>query len=172
MYGKGLIEGFKITWKNFWNSGFGYGPGVVTEEYPDVKPYLPPRFRGNFEFELDKCIACSLCMQACPNKRAIQLTIGKDENNKRKMDGFVMDLGYCLFCGLCVEACPTDALRWVQEFELACYMRDDMVQDMMVRGIVKKPETVEQVLASLEEEANSKFEPKSEDNESTEQRGE
>ena len=43
----------------------------VTIQYPDEKPYLPPRFRGRIILSRDpdgqeRCVACYLCAAACP----------------------------------------------------------------------------------------------------------
>src|SRR5437868_10484449 len=43
----------------------------VTIQYPDEKPYLPPRWRGRIILSRDpdgeeRCVACYLCAVACP----------------------------------------------------------------------------------------------------------
>jgi len=119
---KGLITGLGVTLKHFIK--WFVAKDAVTEQYPDVKPNLPPRSHGTFKLEIPKCISCGLCANACPN-RVIQLASEKDENNKKKLTGYKMMVERCLFCGLCVESCPTKALKWSPEFETACYERED-----------------------------------------------
>ena len=38
----------------------------ITELYPEEKPFVPEDGRGLHVFEEDKCIACKMCMTACP----------------------------------------------------------------------------------------------------------
>ena len=117
MYGFGLLKGMKITMKRFFKK-------KVTQQYPEVKPVLPPRSHGSFNFEFDKCIACNMCADACPNG-VIRVDFNKDEKGKRVLTEYNMNLGYCLFCGLCVKACPKDAINFKTDFDMTCYNRMD-----------------------------------------------
>ncbi len=126
MLGKGLFTGLGITLKRM------LGPNI-TEFYPEEMPNLPTTVRSSMGLEPEKCISCSLCAMACPNK-VITLTSEKDENNKKVLKTYQMDLGRCLFCGLCTEACPTSALTVTQEFENAVFDVDDMKWDMIQRS--------------------------------------
>ncbi|MEW6623269.1 MAG: NADH-quinone oxidoreductase subunit I [Bacillota bacterium] len=123
MYGKGLLTGLSITLKHLFGK-------AITQQYPEVKPVLPPNSHGFFDFSLDKCISCGMCAKSCPNN-VIELASTRDENNKRKLTSFKMELGYCLFCGLCVEACPTDALNFTTDFELSTYRRDGTIYEFV-----------------------------------------
>ncbi|MBP1760063.1 MAG: NADH:ubiquinone oxidoreductase chain I-like protein [Firmicutes bacterium] len=126
MLGKGLFTGLGITLKRM------LGPNI-TEFYPEEMPNLPKTVRSSMGLEPEKCISCSLCAMACPNK-VITLTSEKDENNKKVLKTYQMDLGRCLFCGLCTEACPTSALTVTQEFENAVFDVDEMKWDMIERS--------------------------------------
>lgn len=121
--GKGLFIGLGITLRHFIRY-FTTKDDCVTQQYPEVKPNLPPSSHGTFKLDIPKCIACGLCSNACPNK-VITVSSEKDENNKKKLTGYKMLTERCLFCGLCVEACPAKALYWSTEFEHACYDRED-----------------------------------------------
>lgn len=126
MLGKGLLTGLGITLKRM------LGPNI-TEFYPEEMPDLPKVVRSSMGLDPEKCISCSLCAMACPNK-VITLTSEKDENNKKVLKTYQMDLGRCLFCGLCTEACPTKALIATQEFENAVFNIEDMNWDMIERS--------------------------------------
>lgn len=126
MFGKGLFTGLGITLKRM------LGPNI-TEFYPEEMPDLPKTVRSSMGLEPEKCISCSLCAMACPNK-VITLTSEKDENNKKVLKTYQMDLGRCLFCGLCTEACPTSALTVTQDFENAVFDVKDMSWDMIKRS--------------------------------------
>ncbi|ATW28034.1 NuoI/complex I 23 kDa subunit family protein [Candidatus Formimonas warabiya] len=117
MFGQGLITGLGVTIKKFFGK-------KITQQYPEEMPNLPPRSHGFFTFHKDKCTACTLCANACPN-RVIRISTERDENKKKYLTEYTMDLCYCLFCGLCVETCPTQALTWNQNFELAQFHRKD-----------------------------------------------
>lgn len=119
MYGKGLVVGLKVTINRFFAR-------KVTQNYPEVKPDLPQRSHGSFDFQSDKCISCGLCANACPNC-VIKVESAKGEDGKKVLQSYRMSLGYCLFCGLCVEACPTKALSFKRDFELACSQKDGTV---------------------------------------------
>jgi NADH-quinone oxidoreductase subunit I len=119
MFGKGLIKGLQITIKRFFSKN-------VTQKYPEVKPSLPERSFGSFDFDAAKCISCNLCANACPN-RTIKVDSHKDEQGKRVLDQYRLNIGYCMFCRLCIEACPTAALKSKTDFELACFGKDAVV---------------------------------------------
>ena len=126
MFGQGLIKGLEITIGKFFGK-------KVTEKYPEVYPNLFERFHGSFKLNLNKCIACGICANACPNK-VIEITSEKDENNKKKLTGYKVKIGQCLFCGLCVESCPPKALKNSTDFELSCYRREDCTLDLFAAG--------------------------------------
>jgi len=124
MFGQGLLKGLGLTWHLFFGK-------AITEQYPERRPNLPPASHGSLHLDKDKCTACSLCANACPNK-AILLESERDEEKKRYLTGYKIILGQCLFCGLCVESCPQGALTWKPDFELACYHYEDTIQDLLV----------------------------------------
>lgn len=119
MIGEGLVKGLKITLKRFFAK-------KITIQYPEEMPNLPSRSHGSFILYPEKCIACGLCVNACPNG-VIKLDSFRNEENKKVLENYKMSLGYCLFCGLCVEACPTDAINFKTDFEIAGFSRDDTV---------------------------------------------
>lgn len=117
--GKGLLRGLRRTFRTFLEK-------PVTVEYPEQRPEVDPRARGAFDFTPEKCIACELCVRACPNN-AIQLGWEKGEGEgaaKRRLTSYHLEPGLCLFCGLCAEACPTKALATAPRYELATTKRE------------------------------------------------
>lgn len=143
MYGFGLLKGMKITMKRFFKK-------KVTQQYPEVKPILPPRSHGSFKFEFDKCISCNMCADACPNS-VIRVDFTKDEKGKRELQEYNMNLGYCLFCGLCVKACPKDAINFSPAFDMTCYDKIDTSYHWK-KPVVKTIEVETAVEASSEAE--------------------
>src|SRR3954464_13249742 len=58
------IKGFGVTFKQIFKK-------PITQQYPEYKRPLYPRFRGRprlwrRENGLEKCVGCSLCAAACP----------------------------------------------------------------------------------------------------------
>jgi NADH-quinone oxidoreductase subunit I len=76
----------------------------VTQEYPEVKPFLPPRYRGRIVLTRDpdgeeRCVACNLCAVACP-VGCISLQATEDEQGRRLAEFFRINFSRCIFCGL------------------------------------------------------------------------
>jgi NADH-quinone oxidoreductase subunit I len=119
LFGSGLLKGLGITAKHTYEK-------EITHQYPEERPVLQQRYRGSLEYDFPKCIACGLCITACPNN-VLTLDTFKDENSKKKqVDKYTIDLQYCLFCNLCVEICPTDTLYFSKNFELTQINRDSI----------------------------------------------
>lgn len=138
MIGKGLVKGLTITIGRFFKP-------KETVQYPEVRCPLPDGFHGKPVFYYDKCIACSQCVLACPNK-VIQLETETVEK-KRIITKYDFDQQYCLFCGLCVEACPKDAIQFEKDFELTQYDRS------AIKLRFVKPEQVEKKKNEVKKEA-------------------
>lgn len=143
MFGKGLVKGLKITLKNMLSK-------KQTVKYPYTKLEMFPRFHGRFQIDTDKCIACGLCVNACPN-RVIQMERQK-VGKKQYLTKYSMDIEYCLFCGLCVEACPTDALNFSDVLDMSQYRKEWVSLNMVDR---EAPETLD-VLGGNSENAAEK----------------
>lgn len=106
-----------------------------TREYPEEVCPLPERSRGRLYFIEEKCIACNMCVKACPID-AIDLQFHREErevDGKTKkvpvIDKYTVDIGLCISCGLCNEHCPTDAVYQANEYETAYYYRELFVMD-------------------------------------------
>ena len=136
MIGQGLLTGMGITLKRFFGKG-------MTVQYPEVKLPMAERFRGGvLELNGDKCIACGLCVMACPNN-VIVMTTDKDENNKKRLTSYLHHSGMCLFCNLCLEVCPVQALRWTKDYEMATFHRPMLTSDCLAQFCQKKELSVE-----------------------------
>lgn len=104
---------------------------VVTRQYPEQQPVLPPAVRGQVVMPHDaqgehKCTACTICEKACPNGSISVLTT-RNIAGRKVLGRYIYRLDQCTQCGLCVEACPFDAIRMGQGHELATTDKDDLV---------------------------------------------
>lgn len=128
---KGLLSGMGLTFKYLVRFD-----KVITQQYPENRATLviPPRTRGKVELIKNdngagyKCTACGLCVKACPNN---SITVEKERDpvtKKMRLTKYEYRFDRCTLCGLCVEACKFDALRMGQQFEVATYSREELIQ--------------------------------------------
>lgn len=119
----------------------------VTIQYPEQRPYIPPRWRGRIILSRDpdgqeRCVACNLCAVACP-VGCIALQATEDEQDRRYPAFFRINFSRCIFCGYCEEACPTNAIQLTPDFEMSEYKRQNLVyekEDLLISGTGKYPE--------------------------------
>lgn len=118
----------------------------VTVQYPEERPYLPPRWRGRIVLTRDpdgeeRCVACHLCAVACPvDCIALQATEDPTARERRYPEFFRINFSRCIYCGYCEEACPTYAIQLVPDFEQSEYARRNMVyekEDLLISGTGK-----------------------------------
>jgi len=115
-----------------------------TVEYPEVMPYLPPRYRARIVLTRDpdgeeRCVACNLCAAACPVD-CIALQKTEDDEGRWYPEWFRINFSRCVVCGLCEEACPTHAIQLTPDFEYCEYNRQNMVyekEDLLISGTGK-----------------------------------
>ncbi len=124
-----FFEGMAVTFRS------QHPKALVTEQYPLERPTLSEAYRGQPRLKKDEltgetlCIACGLCVNACPEK-LIKVEGEKDpETKKKKMTTFSYDVSRCMFCGLCQEACPQECLVLTKDYEMALYQREGMLLD-------------------------------------------
>lgn len=119
----------------------------VTQQYPEEKPDLPPRWRGRIILSRDpdgqeRCVACYLCAAACPVD-CIALQKTEDETGRWYPEWFRINFSRCIFCGYCEEACPTYAIQLISDFEMSEYDRQNMVYEkehLLISGTGKYPD--------------------------------
>ncbi|MDN5937300.1 MAG: NADH-quinone oxidoreductase subunit NuoI [Salinisphaera sp.] len=117
-----------------------------TIQYPEQRPYMPPRFRGRIVLTRDpdgeeRCVACNLCAVACPVD-CIALTKTEDDHGRWYPDTFRINFSRCIYCGLCEEACPTYAIQLTPDYEMGEFERQQMVyekDDLLISGVGKRP---------------------------------
>ena len=108
------LKGFAVTFRQIFKK-------PITQQYPEYKRPVYPRFRGRHrlwrhENGLEKCVGCSLCAAACP---ADCIRVVADENtaDNRVSPGeryariYEINLSRCIFCGYCELACPSTRSR-------------------------------------------------------------
>jgi NADH-quinone oxidoreductase subunit I len=107
----------------------------VTQEFPEVKPELPPNYRGVHRLNRDeqgrvKCVACFLCATACP-ARCIDIVAAPAPwpDRDKFPQTFVIDELRCIYCGMCEEACPVDAIELTSLYDFTGLSRAEMLFD-------------------------------------------
>ncbi len=132
-----MLSNLRSIWEAFKHA---FSP-PDTVQYPEEKPYLPPRWRGRIILSRDpdggeRCVACYLCAVACPVD-CISLQATEDENNRRYPEFFRINFSRCIFCGYCEDACPTYAIQLTPDFEMSEYDRQNLVyekEDLLIEG--------------------------------------
>lgn len=121
--GLGLLKGLGVTIKHMFRP-------ASTQQYPHVKPDLPPRTRGVIALMDENCTVCMLCSRECPDwciyidshKETVPpAREGGRARTRNVLDRFAIDFALCMYCGICIEVCPFDALFWSPEFEYSEY---------------------------------------------------
>lgn len=128
-----ILGGLWITLKNIFKR-------KVTLEYPEQRPELSGRYRGEPTLIKDpdgrrKCVSCQLCEFVCPPK-AIKITPAQiDESGEysfieKAPAKFEINMLRCIYCGLCQEACPERAIVLQKKFSANSYDRESMIRNM------------------------------------------
>lgn len=93
----------------------------MTVRFPYESIPIPEGYRGEHEFDIDRCIGCGLCANICPN-RAIEMVEAPEEDKDEQPEFYPqIDLGKCCFCGLCQDRCPHGAIELTKNFFLSTF---------------------------------------------------
>lgn len=123
---RSLLTGMRLT-----GYYFSHQKEIITEQYPEVKPTLAERFKGEVvmphnENNEHRCTGCQACELACPNgtiKIVTKSEVNAEGKKKKAIDTFVYRLELCTMCNLCVEACPSDAIKMSNDYEHSVFDR-------------------------------------------------
>jgi NADH-quinone oxidoreductase chain I len=107
------VKGFAVTFRQLFKK-------PITQQYPEYKRPVYPRFRGRHRLHLhdnglEKCVGCSLCAAACPAD-CIRVVAEENTPENRVSPGeryariYEINMSRCIFCGYCELDCPFDAI--------------------------------------------------------------
>ena len=120
------VKGFSVTLRHLFRK-------PVTQQYPEYKRPVYPRFRGRHQLHrhpngLEKCVGCSACPADCirvvPAENTVDNRVSAGERYARIYE---INMARCIFCGYCELACPFDAITMGNDYELADYSRSDLI---------------------------------------------
>jgi NADH-quinone oxidoreductase subunit I len=140
-----IAKGMAITIRHFFKK-------KVTIQYPEVKRYLGPVFRGRHVLKRDedgreRCTACGLCAVACPAEAismvAAERTKGEENLYREEKYAAVYEINMlrCIFCGLCEEACPKQAVYLRHDEMIPVFTERDQViwgKDLLVEDMTNR----------------------------------
>jgi NADH-quinone oxidoreductase subunit I len=121
------LIGMKITFGHLFQK-------KVTIQYPDERYPIPDTARNRLYVNMDDCIGCNQCSNACPvNCISIETVkslatedLGTTSTGQKKrlwVTKFDIDFAKCCFCGLCTFPCPTECIKMTTFFEYSEYSR-------------------------------------------------
>src|SRR5262249_35182286 len=116
----GSMRGLAVTFRQIFRK-------PITQEYPEFKRPVYPRFRGRHRLHLhdnglEKCVGCSLCAAACPAD-CIRVVPAENDPDDRVSAGeryariYEINMSRCIFCGYCELACPFDAITLPHHYD-------------------------------------------------------
>ena len=140
-----VFDAFWNTLKGLWVTLKVLFLPSITVQYPTEKIVPYARFRGMLAYDAQTCIACGMCVRACPSKcialaKAAPVPAPAPVEGRPaapavrvgpKIDWYTIDYGRCNFCGLCEESCPTKprkALWHSLDYEAVFSTREEMVR--------------------------------------------
>jgi NADH-quinone oxidoreductase subunit I len=133
LYVPAIFQGLQTTARHAAKALFG--GGVITQQYPEVEPKLPPNYRGVHRLNRDeegrvKCVACYMCSTACP-AHCIDIVAAPSPwpDREKYPETFVIDELRCIYCGMCEQACPVDAIELTTLYDLTGMTREEMMFD-------------------------------------------
>jgi len=89
-----------------------------TTRFPAEPCVVPEKYRGKPEFDLDTCIGCGACVNACPS--SVCLTQEDDLEADPPVRRITLNYYTCIFCGNCSDNCTTETgIKLSKEWDLA-----------------------------------------------------
>ncbi len=93
----------------------------------------------------EMCIACGICVDACPDAVIFLKSTPVDEKQKDVVfaDLYSIDMNLCCYCGLCTEACPTKSIVMTGDYEFSVYNKGNnlITMDRLKIGLDRQPAT-------------------------------
>ena len=141
---KYMLQGLEVTFDHMRRR-------PVTIQYPYEKLIPSERYRGRIPFEMDKCIACEVCVRVCPINLPVVDWVMNKQAKKKELRNYSIDFGVCIFCGNCVEYCPTNCLSMTEEYELSTFDRHSLNFDNVALGRLPTNVTTDPSVKALRE---------------------
>jgi NADH-quinone oxidoreductase subunit I len=137
LYLPAIVEGLQTTARHLGRALSG--SGMLTRQFPEERPHLPPNYRGVHRLNRDekgrvKCVACYMCSTICP-AHCIDIVAApapvpwQVDGREKYPETFVIDELRCIYCGMCEQACPVDAIELTTLGDLTGLSREEMMFD-------------------------------------------
>ena len=98
--------------------------GPYTSKFPKATHKPHPNFRGQPEYNDEKCVGCLACVHVCPVEALSYEDETSAEDPKRKL---IHHTDTCIFCGQCEAACIADneGIKLSNNWELSFFDRKE-----------------------------------------------
>ncbi len=142
---------FKDVVGGFWSLMVGMGITMrefvrkpVTVRYPRESLPMSPRHRShlvlkaNAETGENQCIACNMCVKACPSECLSVEGEKKEGAKKKSATSYQYNYTTCSLCGACVEACPVDAIEYSKRYNLTSATRTNLQEMDLLKDLEER----------------------------------
>ena len=124
------LKGFAVTFRQIFRK-------PITQQYPEYKRPVYPRFRGRHRLCTRTRTGSRSASAARSARPPARQTASASSPPRTRADNRVsageryariyeINMSRCIFCGYCELACPFDAITLGNEFEISEYSRDDL----------------------------------------------